>query len=160
MVINMVDTNKTSSGSSNKEETNAQLNAIDTAKENMIRTVDEVAKAQPQYLQSFSNLQLEQIQTTKNIIQTAFSAQRQIASSWNAPALPYADLFVRPASEMTNTAVRAIGINNQLTISALDAARENLKIYNRAIDAATEYNTNLVKAWTAFASQMQQQFTR
>lgn len=156
----MVDTNKTPSGSSNKEETNAQLNAIDTAKENMIRTVDEVAKAQPQYLQSFSNLQLEQIQTTKNIIQTAFSAQRQIASAWNVPALPYADLFVRPASEMTNTAVRAIGINNQLTISALDAARENLKIYNRAVDAATEYNTNLAKAWTAFASQMQQQYTR
>jgi hypothetical protein len=158
MVTDMVDTNKTSSSS--KDETSAQMSAIETARENMIRTVDEIAKAQPQYLQSFSNLQLEQIQTTKNIIQTAFSAQKQIASTWNAPTLPYTDLFVRPASEMTNTAVRAIGINNQLAISALDAARENLKIYNRAVDAATEYNTNLAKAWTAFASQMQQQFTR
>jgi hypothetical protein len=122
--------------------------------------VDEVAKVQPQYLQSISNLQLDYIQTTKNMIQTAFSAQKQLASTVNTPSTPYSDLFTRQASEMTNNAVRAIGINNQLTINALDAARENLKIYNRTVDAVTDFNTNVAKAWTAFYTQAQQQFTR
>ena len=154
MVIEMVD--KTTA---TKDETNVP-SAIDAVKENMIRTVDEVAKVQPQYLQSISNLQLDYIQTTKNMIQTAFSAQKQVASNWNVPSLPNTDLFVRQANEVTNNAIRAVGINNQLTINALDAARENLKIYNRTVDALTEFNTNVAKAWTAFYSQAQQQFVR
>ena len=154
MVIEMVD--KTPNVTN---ETNVP-SAIDSVKENMIRTVDEVAKIQPQYLQSLSNLQLDYIQTTKNMIQTGFSAQKQVASNWNAPSFPNADLFVRQANEMTNNAIRAVGINNQLTINALDAARENLKIYNRSVDAVTEFNTNVAKAWTAFYSQAQQQFVR
>ena len=142
-----------------KEETNTP-SAIDTVKDNFIRTVDEIAKVQPQYLQSISNLQLDYIQTTKNMIQTAFSAQKQVASNLNVPSLPYTDLFVRQANEMTNNAVRAVGINNQLTINSLDAARENLKIYNRTVDAVTEFSTNVAKAWTAFYTQQAQQFTR
>lgn len=137
-----------------------RIDAIETVRDNLIRTLDEVAKVQPQYLQSISNLQLDYIQTTKNMIQTAFSAQKQLASTVNMPSTPYSDIFTRQASEITNNAVRAIGINNQLTINALDAARENLKIYNRTVDAVTDFNTNVAKAWTAFYTQTQQQFTR
>jgi hypothetical protein len=137
-----------------------RTDVIEAVRDNFIRTVDEVAKVQPQYLQSISNLQLDYIQTTKNMIQTAFSAQKQVASTVNMPSTPYTDLFARQASEMTNNAVRAIGINNQLTINALDAARENLKIYNRTVDAVTDFGTNVAKAWTAFYTQAQQQFTR
>jgi hypothetical protein len=47
-----------------------------------------------------------------------------------------------------------VNINNQLTINALEAARENLKIYNKTIDAMTEFNTNAAKAWNLmFVSQ-------
>ncbi|HVX02942.1 MAG TPA: hypothetical protein VHA09_07280 [Nitrososphaera sp.] len=152
----MVDTSK-----STKDETvSSRTDVIDAVRDNYIRTVDEIAKVQPQYLQSISNLQLDYIQTAKNLIQTAFSAQKQAANNSNVPTAPYADLFVRQANEMTNNAIRAVGINNQLTINALDAARENLKIYNRSVDAVTDFGTNVAKAWTAFYTQSQQQFTR
>jgi hypothetical protein len=135
----------------------------DSVRENLIRTVDEFAKVQPQYSQSISNLQLDYIQTTKNMIQTSFSAQKQIAGIWNWPAattMPYGDLVARQSNEITNNAIRSVGINNQLTINALDAARENLKIYNRTVDAVTDFSTNVVKAWTTFFAQQQAQFTR
>ena len=135
-------------------------NVYDTMRDNFIRTVDEFAKVQPQYSQSISNLQLDYIQTTKNMIQTAFAAQKQYASTVNVPALPYGDLFTRQSNEMTNNAIRSVGINNQLTINALDAARENLKIYNRTVDAVTDFSTNVAKAWTSFFAQQTQQFTR
>src|SRR5215208_2449813 len=89
--------------------------------------VDEFAKAQPQYSQSISNLQLDYIQTTKNMIQTSFSAQKQLANTLNVPSVPYGEVFTRQSNEVTNNAIRSVGINNQLTINALDAARENLK---------------------------------
>jgi hypothetical protein len=154
MVIKMVD--KTI-----KDEARADVRDVyDTMRDNLIRTVDEFAKVQPQYSQSISNLQLDYIQTTKNMIQTSFSAQKQFASVWNVPGVPYGDLFARQSNEMTNNAIRSVGINNQLTINTLDAARENLKIYNRTVDAVTDFSTNVAKAWTTFFAQQQAQFTR
>jgi hypothetical protein len=132
----------------------------DTMRDNLIRTVDEFAKAQPQYSQSISNLQLDYIQTTKNMIQTAFSAQKQLANILNVPPVPYGEVFTRQSNEVTNNAIRSVGINNQLTINALDTARENLKIYNRTVDTLTDFSTNIARAWTTFFAQQQQQFTR
>ena len=47
-----------------------------------------------------------------------------------------------------------------MTIDALDAARENVKIYNnnRTVDAITEFSTNVVRAWTSWYGPWQQQF--
>jgi hypothetical protein len=136
------------------------VDVYDTTRDNLIRTVDEFAKAQPQYSQSISNLQLDYIQTTKNMIQTTFSAQKQLASTLNVPSVPYGEVVIRQSNEMTNNAIRSVGINNQLTINALDAARENLKIYNRTVDTLTDFNTNIARAWTTFFAQQQQQFTQ
>lgn len=154
MVSKMVETKSPA-----KDEVRAS-DVYDTIRDNFIRTVDEFAKVQPQYSQSISNLQLDYIQTTKNMIQTAFAAQKQFASTLNVPALPYGDLFTRQSNEMTNNAIRSVGINNQLTINTLDAARENLKIYNRTVDAMTDFSTNVAKAWTTFFAQQTQQFAR
>jgi hypothetical protein len=154
MVSKMVETKSPA-----KDEVRAS-DVYDTMRDNFIRTVDEFAKVQPQYSQSISNLQLDYIQTTKNMIQTAFAAQKQFASTLNVPALPYGDLFTRQSNEMTNNAIRSVGINNQLTINTLDAARENLKIYNRTVDATTDFSTNVAKAWTTFFAQQTQQFAR
>jgi hypothetical protein len=136
------------------------VDVYDVTRDNLIRTVDEFAKAQPQYSQSISNLQLDYIQTTKNMIQTAFSAQKQFANILNVPSVPYGEVFTRQSNEVTNNAIRSVGINNQLTINALDAARENLKIYNRTVDTLTDFSTNVARAWTTFFAQQQQQFTR
>jgi hypothetical protein len=132
----------------------------DTVKENLVRAVDEMAMVQPQFSQSISNLQLDYIQTTKNIIQNAVSAQKQFTASMNiAPVdAPYSEQFAKQSGEITNNAIRAIGINNQLAINVLDAARENLKIYNRTIDTVTDFNSNIAKVWTSFFSAQQNQF--
>lgn len=138
----------------------------ETIRENFIKIVDEVAKVQPQYSQSVSNLQLDYIQAIKNTIHTAFSAQKHMTETnqgtWNtAPAsVPFTEQLAKQSNEITNNTIRAVGINNQLTINALDAARENLKIYNKTIDAVTEFNTNAAKAWNSFFTTQQQQFFR
>jgi hypothetical protein len=73
---------------------------------------------------------------------------------------PISEQLAKQSNEITNNTIRAVGINNQLTINALDAARENLKIYNRTIDAVTEFNTNAAKAWNSFFTAQQQQLFR
>jgi len=132
----------------------------DTVKNNFLRSIDEIVKVQPQYSQSISNLQLDYIQTIKNTIQTAISAQKQLIGGLNIQlAAPYTEQFTKQSNEITNNAIRAVAINNELIINAFEAARENLKIYNRTVDSVTEFNTNVGKAWTSLFS-VQQQFFR
>ena len=131
----------------------------DAIKDNFIRTVDEWAKIQPQYSQSISNLQLDFIQTVKNTIRNAISSQKQITGGWNLPVpVTFLDHFAKQSNDMTNNMIRTAVINNQLTITAFDAARENLKIYNRTIDTVMDFNNNIVKAWNSFFSNQQNYF--
>ena len=136
-----------------------EQNIYDTIKENFIRTVDEWAKIQPQYSQSISNLQLDFIQTIKNTIQNAISSHKQITGGWNfTVAAPYLGHFAKQSNDITNNMIRTAVINNQLTITAFDAARENLKIYNRTIETVTDYNNDIAKAWNSFFSIQQDYF--
>jgi hypothetical protein len=134
--------------------------AYETVRDSFVRAIDEVAKAQPQYSQSISNLQLDYIQTMKNIIHTTFAVQKQyMGETWNTfpSSAAVSDQMARQANDFTNNAIKAIDINNQLTINAIDAARENLKVYNRTVDTITEYNANIAKAWNTYYNVSQQQ---
>jgi sugar-specific transcriptional regulator TrmB len=131
----------------------------DTVRENVIKVIDEITKAQPQYVQSISNLQLDYIQTVKNTIQTVFSVPKQLGGNLNitVPGI-YTEQVLKQANDFTSNLIRTVGTNNQLAINALDAARENVKIYSRTVDAITEFSTNAVKAWISLYSEQQQQF--
>ena len=140
---------------------NDTYDVYDTLKENIMRAIDEMAKIQPQISQSVSNLQIDCIQTAKNIIHNAVSAQKQFVSSWNIPvAEQYSEQFSKQSTEITNNAIKAVGINNQLAINTLDATRENLKIYNRTIDAMTDFNSNIAKAWESVFTMQQHNFNK
>jgi hypothetical protein len=135
-------------------------NPYETVRESFMRAIDEVAKAQPQYSQSISNLQLDYIQTVKNVVHTTFAVQKQfVGETWNTfpSSEVMSDQMARQTSDFTNNAIKALDINNQLTINAIDAARENLKVYNRTVDTLTEYNTNIAKAWNTYYNVSQQQ---
>ena len=146
-----------------RDETTAvgAVQVIDSVRDNVLRVTDEAAKAHPQFAQSITNLQLDYIQTVKSTIQTGFANQKQILSALNLPQVPQvSEQIAKQSTELTENATRSIGIFNQLSLNALDAARENLKIYNRTVDAVTDFNSNLVKTWTSYWSAQQQHIYR
>ena len=153
---------------SSKDDTSVRIteshDLSDTIRENIIKGVDAFEKIQPQYAHSISNLQLDYILTVKNTVQNAISAQKQFASIWNVPvattaaATSYTEQYARQASEVINDLTRVADINNHLAINAINAARENLRIYNRTVDTMTEFNTNAVKAWGSYFTAQQQVF--
>lgn len=137
----------------------------DIVRDNTLRIVDEVAKVQPQFARALSNLQLDNIQTVRSMIQTAFANQKQfIAHAPNVPqALQVSEAVANQSTEVTNTVIHSVGIYNQLGITALDATREHVNIYKRTVDAVTDFNNNIAKAWTSYwnsQQQHQQQFYR
>ncbi|HYT01825.1 MAG TPA: hypothetical protein VEL70_02865, partial [Candidatus Acidoferrum sp.] len=62
------------------------------------------------------------------------------------------------SNEITENIVRAVRINNQLTVNAINAAAENFRTLNRTIESVTEFNTSATKAWNSFLTVQQQQF--
>src|SRR5919199_5836509 len=94
----------------------------DVIRDNTLRIIDEMAKLQPQFLQSMSNLQIDWIQTCKNTIQTTISRQKQIALAMNISIpSPVSELFARQLTEITNNTISSAAIFNQLAINTLDA---------------------------------------
>jgi hypothetical protein len=134
-------------------------NVYDTVRHNYIRVLDEITKAQPQYTQSASNLQLDYIAAAKNTIQNLASAQKQLASNIPVVTPPYTEEFVKQSNEITENIVSAVRINNQLTVNAINAAAENFRTLNRTIESVTEFNTSAAKAWNSFVTVQQQQFS-
>jgi hypothetical protein len=132
----------------------------DIVRDNALRIVDEIAKVQPQFAQSISNLQLDNIQTVRSMIQTAFANQRQFIV--HAPNIPQAsqvsEVVANQSTEIANSIIRSVGIFNQLGVTALDSAREHLNIYKRTADAVTDFNNNILNAWTSYGNSQQQQF--
>ena len=143
--------------------TTAKANDVsDIVRDNTLRIVDEVARVQPQFTQSISNLQLDNIQTVRNMIQTAFASQKQfIVHAPNVPqALQVSEAVANQSTEVTNSIIRSVGIFNQLGVTALDSAREHLNSYKRTVDAVTDFNNNILKAWASYWNSQQQQFNR
>jgi hypothetical protein len=131
----------------------------DIVRDNALRIVDEVAKVQPQFAQSISNLQVDNIQTVRSMIQTAFANHKQfIVHAPNFPqTLQMSEVVANQSTEITNSIIRSVGIFNQLGVTALDSAREHVNIYKRTVDAVTDFNNNLLKTWTSYGNSQQQQ---
>ena len=115
-----------------------------------------------------SDLQQEYIQLTKEFVNKVFAAQRNWASSNNVTSTtnttfptstyaPYAEQFRRQSNEITAQALSVFNTSNQLAINAINAATENLKLYERAMDAIMEYNNNVANAWSSFFTSAQRQ---
>jgi hypothetical protein len=150
---------------SQSTKSHASDNLYDAINQSITRVVDEVAKAQPQYSQSISNLQLDYIQAIKSTVQNTLAAQKNIADargfSSNTSFIDrYIEQLRKQINEITDNIVRAVQTNNQVAVNTLDAARDNVRIHARISDAALELNSNVAKAWTSYFSAPQQQFFR
>ena len=139
---------------------------FDTYKKGILKITEELSKFQPQYAQSISKLQEEYLQLTKEFVDKVFAAQRNwvggnvTSASTTFPSwtyTPYAEQFRKQTDEITAQALSVLDTSNHLAINALTAARENLKLYGKAIDAITEYNNNVANAWSSFFTSAQRQ---
>ena len=148
---------------SGKTRENATENAevLDTYKQNMLRTIDEISKYQPQYAQSISNLQQDYFQVTKELINRSFAIQKSwIGNTAKNTVAPYAEQYRKQSNEITSQAFHVFDTANQLAIDILNSARENIKLYGKTFDTVTEFNANLANTWSNFFTSAQKQYVK
>ena len=148
-----------------RETTNENVEMLDTCKQNMLRTIDEISKYQPQYAQSISNLQQDYLQVTKESINRTFAIQKSwyrntARNSFTPIASPYAEQYRKQSDEATSQAFNVFETANQLAIDSLNASRENIKLYSKTVETVTEYNANLANTWSNFYTSAQKQYVK
>lgn len=148
-----------------KENASENVEMLDVCKQNMLRTVDEISKYQPQYAQSISNLQQDYLQVTKESINRSFAIQKSwfgntARNSFTPSVAPYAEQYRKQSNEATTQAFHVFDTANQLAIESLNASRENIKLYSKTVETVTEYNANIANTWSNFFTSAQKQYVK
>ena len=148
-----------------RETATESVEMLDTCKQNMLRTIDEISKYQPQYAQSISNLQQDYLQVTKESINRTFAIQKSwykntARNPFTPVASPYAEQFRKQSDEATSQAFHVFDTANRLAIDSLNASRENIKLYSKTVETVTEYNANMANTWSNFFTSAQKQYVK
>jgi hypothetical protein len=124
---------------------------LDIYKQNMLRTVDQISKYQPQYAQLISDLQQEYLRMTKETITMTFAIHNSWYENARKPFTPiagsYSEQYRKQSEEVTSQALHVFDTANKLAVEGLNASRENIKLYSRTVETVTEYNANLANTW-------------
>jgi paraquat-inducible protein B len=131
---------------------------LDAVKDNFIRSIDEYVKIQPRFLQSVSDFQLDYIQSTKDIINKTVSQQKGLLKEFvnlaqSQPNETYRQLFQK-SNENIDNFMQAFTAGNKFNFDAMDNFRDNMRVYNKSLDAYSEYATNTFNAWTSFTKSL------
>jgi len=150
--------------SKSKETATENVEDLDTCRQTMLRTIDEMSKYQPQYAQAISNLQHEYLQATKDTINRSFAIQKSwYASTRNpfAPATgPYAEQFKKQSDEVTAQTFHVFDTANKLAIESLNTASQNVQLYSKTFVTMNEYNENLANTWSNYFTSAQKQYSK
>jgi hypothetical protein len=151
--------------SKSKETATENVEVLDTYKENMLRTIDEMSKYQPKYAQSISNLQQDCLQVTKDAITRTFAIQKSWYGNIRNPYFPtvpspYAEQYRKQSDEAISQVFHVFDTTNQLAIDSLNASRENIKLYSKTVETVTEYNANMASTWSNYFTSAQKQYSK
>jgi len=126
---------------------------IETIQNRVIDITNEIAKVQPQYAQSLSNLQVEYFEATKNVIQNASNLQSTfLENNWNNfdnRSAIYAEQIKNQVNIFAENFVRACEIWNQIALNSIDISKENIKMYTQALTSMESYHRNLITSWNS-----------
>ncbi len=120
--------------------------AFDVYQETCTHVIDEVAKLQPAYTQSVTNLQQEYTEAFKRITEASISVQKEFANTTSGPG-KFPSAMARNASEVADALLKSAVINNKAVIASIDAARQNVRSLSDNVDTFAKINTNLIKTW-------------
>ncbi|MGI0022419.1 MAG: hypothetical protein ACRD9Q_06110 [Nitrososphaeraceae archaeon] len=147
--------NQTSVTNASKTTYNASYlqDVIETIQNRIIDITNEIAKVQPQYAQSLSNLQVEYFEATKNVIQNVSNLQNTfLDNSWNNfdnRSAIYTEQIKNQVNIFTENFMRACEIWNQITLNSIDISKENIKMYTQALTSMESYHRNLITSWNS-----------
>ncbi|MGI0046580.1 MAG: hypothetical protein ACREBB_05260 [Nitrosotalea sp.] len=116
--------------------------------QNFTKFYNTLEKSNPQYLQSFTNLQQECLGAWKNFIESSLMLQQQYATksgmNVNTP-----EVTTKAIREVTDEMTKTFDVLNKISFTILDTTRQNVKTLNENASAFANLNHNIIKVWVS-----------
>ena len=129
---------------------------FDSIRDNTMKIMNEIAKTQPTYIQSISNLQMECIESTKGVVNTYTAIQKQLSECYNLnPSPVVTKQFVKQGNEFTSNIIEFNNINNRLLANLLNITTDSIKNYTKTLDTFVKFNTNILEQWLSVCKNYQ-----
>lgn len=123
-----------------------EKDGFDTFHETCIECIDEVAKFIPQYQQSVTNMQEACIDSCRKMTDSSITIAKEIAeTTWGPGRFPSA--VIKNAKDASENIIKVAEVNNKALIATLDAAGENVRLFNNNLETFTKLNLNMIKTW-------------
>lgn len=120
--------------------------AFDILQETCINCIDEVAKLVPQYTQSVTNLQNEDLDACKKMAESSVTLAKEFVTVTFGPGR-FPSALAKNASDAADAWMKMAVINNKVVMAALDAWRQNIRLFSDDLDTFTKLNQNWMKTW-------------
>ena len=128
------------------EKKREEKDGFDIFQETCINCIEEVAKLVPQYTQSATNLQDEYTNTCKKMTESSIMVAKEFAdATWGPGRFP--TTLVKNASDVAEAFVKIAVLNNKAVVAALDAATQNIRLFNDNVETFSKLNLNLIRTW-------------
>ena len=114
--------------------------------ENVDKLFNDVKQSVPQYHQSITNVQQEYLQAFENVINSTITLQQEYVKKAGITAnIPEATLKV--IHDTTEEFVKATSLQNQITLTTIDATQQNIKTFNDNAKSFADLNRNILQSW-------------
>ncbi len=114
--------------------------------ENVDKLFTGVRQSVPQYHQSITNVQQEYLQAYENMVDSTIALQKEyVQKAGIATDIPEAALKV--IHDTTEEFVKATSIQNQITLTTIDATQQNIKTFNDNAKSFVDLNRNILQSW-------------
>jgi len=114
--------------------------------ENVDKLFNGVKQSVPQYHQSITNVQQEYLQAFENVIDSTITLQQEyVKKAGIAANVPETTLKV--INNTTEEFVKAASLQNQIALTTIDAAQQNIKTFNDNAKSFADLNRNILQSW-------------
>jgi hypothetical protein len=114
--------------------------------ENVDKIFNSAKRTVPRYHQSSTNIQHELLQSFENMVDLSIMIQKEFVKTVGiTPNTPTSILNV--IDDTSEEFVKATSIQNQIMLTTIDAAQQNIKTFNDNVKSLADLNKNILESW-------------
>lgn len=129
-----------------KQQADSSKDIYGEINQNFTKVHNSLEKSNPQYLQSFTNLQQECLGAWKNFVESTLMLQHQYTTK-SGMSINSSDVTNKAIRELTDEMIKIFDVQNKISFTILDTMRQNVKTLNDNASAFANLTQNIIKVY-------------
>ena len=129
-----------------KQQADSSRDVFGEINQNFIKVYNSLEKSNPQYLQSFTNLQQECLGAWKNIGESILMLQHKYTTK-SGLNINSSDVTNKAIREVTDEMIKIFDVQNKISFTILDTMKQNVKTLNDNASAFANLTQNIINVY-------------